>query len=460
MKYQKFKDSVKEAVARFRQIEKNEPARVIAHLDADGIAACSILVKVLNSENMRYSISIVPQLTTEIIDSFAKEKHKNYFFVDIGSGRLKTIAEKLKGKNIFIFDHHGIEGETKNPDVVHVNPNVHDIDGGREISGSGIVYLFAKELDPKNIDLAHIAIVGAIGDVQEDNGFQRLNDEILQTAIDRDLIEVKRGFKFFGTYSKPIHKLLQYCEPKIPEIYGDEFRTIEFLQELGIPHRNGYEFRKLCDLTDAEKKKLASGIIIKRMNEEKPEDIFANNYLLVREKGAFKDVREFSTILNACGRLQKASLGIGACLGDEKLKRKAVENLSNYKKEITGALAWFNGNTNSFIKGKKYMIINAESNILSTIAGTLGSILSKSGNYEKGTLIMTMARSADFTKVSLRVVSDTSMDLRDIVSEITAKAGGEAGGHKLAAGAIISKDNEENFIKIAEEVMKKFTKDL
>lgn len=458
MNYQKFKESVKEAVDRFRELDKKEPARVIAHLDADGIGACSILVKVFNTENMRYSISIVPQLTKDLINLFAKENYKNYFFVDIGSGMVKHISEKLKGKNIFILDHHGIEAEVNAQNLVHVNPHLFGIDGGKEISGSGIVYLFAKELDPKNIDLAHIAIIGAIGDVQENNGFERLNNEILKTAVERELIEVKKGFKFFGAYSKPLHKLLQYCEPKVPEIYGDELKAIQFLEEIGIPHRNGYEFRKLCDLTEAEKKKLASAIIIKRMNEENPEDIFANNYLVVKEKGPFKDVREFSTILNACGRLQKASLGIGTCLGDEKMKKKAIENLSKYKKEITGALSWFKDNEESIIKENGYMIINAENNILPTIAGTLGSILSKSGNYDKGTLIMSMARSADFTKVSLRVVGNPDIDLRDIIGEIAARAGGEAGGHKLAAGAIISRENEDKFISAAKEVLGNYSK--
>ena len=54
-----------------------------------------------------------------------------------------------------------------------MNPHLFDIDGSTEISGAGVVYLFCKALDGKNKDMAHIAIVGAIGDIQEDKGFKK-----------------------------------------------------------------------------------------------------------------------------------------------------------------------------------------------------------------------------------------------------------------------------------------------
>ncbi len=68
-----------------------------------------------------------------------------------------------------------------------------------------------------------------------------------------------------------------------------------------------------------------------------------------------KDCKEFATLLNACGRLDMASLGIGACLGDEKSKKRALDALKIYRKEIVESLRWFENNQNNdrLIKKRK-----------------------------------------------------------------------------------------------------------
>ena len=80
-KYGLFKQSIEQAVARFREIDKKENIRIISHLDADGISACAILIKALNLENRRYSISIVTQLNEIIVNGLKKEKYNVYFFL-------------------------------------------------------------------------------------------------------------------------------------------------------------------------------------------------------------------------------------------------------------------------------------------------------------------------------------------------------------------------------------------
>ena len=64
-----------------------------------------------------------------------------------------------------------------------------------------------------------------------------------------------------------------------------------------------------------------------------------------------------------------------------------------------------------------------------------------------------MARDKDNSKVSVRIKGEFDIDLRDIVKEILTEIEGEGGGHKNAAGAIISKDQEEDFIKQATQVL-------
>ena len=468
-KYDEFRQSLKDAAEKFRELDKKETIRVVSHLDADGISACAILIKTLNLLNRKYSISIIPQLNEKIIKELKDESHSCYFFTDLGSSQINLIKEHLKDKTIFILDHHEIPEELSEAEnIVHVNPHLYGIDGSKEIAGAGVVYLFCKGLRPE-LDLAHVAIVGAIGDVQEGkDGFLRLNKEILKDAVEAKKINVKTGLRFFGRQTRPLHKILEYStDPYIPGVSGSESGAIQFIQQLGINPKLGSQWKKIVHLSEKEQKKLVEGIIMKRVNEENPEDILGNIYTLTNEnkESPTRDAKEFATLLNACGRLKKASLGIGTCLGDKRITQKAIKHLQEYKRAIMESMRWYNSNKEDkdIITQPGFMIINAKENIYPTMIGTIASIISKSNDIKEGTYIMSMARADDgTTKVSMRIASKrrdagVSVDLRGIVDDIAKQTGGEAGGHQYAAGAIIQTEKEEEFISIAKRILSKRT---
>ena len=460
--YELFKDDIKKAVDEFKKIPKKEVIRVISHLDADGISAASITVKCLNNDNRKYSISIVQQIKKDVLRDLAKEPYNCFIFTDIGSGAITEIEELFKGKKVFILDHHEPEKLKTGNNVFFVNPHKFGINGGKEVSGAGVVYLFARTLDKNIEEFAHVAIIGAIGDMQENNGFEKINNEILQTAIDKGKIKVIRGLRLFGAQTKPLHKVLEYCtDPFIPGVTGNESGAIQFLQQVGINPKDGNGWKKVVHLTENEMKNLVTGVILTRLKEKNPEDVLGNVYLLRGEdhESPTKDVKEFSTLLNACGRLDKASLGIGACLGDEKIKKKAIYLMNDYKKEIINSLKWYDANKASSLvtKGEGYSIINAQDQIRPTLIGTLASILSKS-NGTKEKFIMSMAQIADgTTKVSLRMTgNDKEVDLKQMIAGITKDIPNcETGGHANAAGALIPTDMEEEFIEKAKVVLEK-----
>ena len=89
--YEQFNRDVNKAAAAFRDIDKKEVIRVISHLDADGISACSILIKLLNNDNRKYSVSIVQQLNKDVLSQLASEPYNCFIFTDIGSGVVRDI---------------------------------------------------------------------------------------------------------------------------------------------------------------------------------------------------------------------------------------------------------------------------------------------------------------------------------------------------------------------------------
>ncbi len=462
--YERFKDYIKVAVKRFREFDPTAPIRVVSNYDADGISACAVLVKALNNEGRKYSVSIVNQLTNDIIKELSREDYKYYIFADMGSGQLALLNEKLAGKQMIILDHHEIPDVTYGDNIFLVNPHIFDIDGGKEISAAGVSYLFAKALNPKNVVMAHIGVIGAIGDVQEQKeGFPRLVNEILEDAKRAGLLDVRKGMRFYGSQTRPLHKLLEMTsDPYIPDVSGSESKAIQFLHDIGIEPKMGGSFKKMNDLSDEETKRLATAIILKRSSsEENPEDIFGYNYILLNEKedSPLRDAREFATLLNACGRLNKASLGIGCCLGDDQIKRKAIAHLADYKRALMSAMNWIRDNkeNGNVIEGDKFVIINAGDKIQPSIVGTVISIMAKAGDYEDGTVLLSLGQNIDgTTKVSIRVAGmkpQQNIDVRSIVSKLAEHVGGEFGGHQQAAGALIPTDKEKEFIEKAIELL-------
>ena len=463
--YEQFNEMVRNAAEAFKNLDKKEVIRVISHLDADGISACAIMIKMLSNDNRKYSISIVQQLNKPVLSQIALEPYNCFIFTDIGSGVVNEIKELLNGRKIFVLDHHSIAQSDGYEDIVLVNPHLCGIDGGKEISGAGVVFKFACAVDKNMEELAHIAIIGAVGDLQEQNGFLRLNDEILKIAVEKNKIKVTKGLRIFGSQTKPLHKALEYCtDPYIPGVSGSESGAIQFLYQIGIEPKNGSGWKKIVHLNEEDMKKLVTGIIMKRLDESKPDDVLGNIYILPHEEeeSPTRDAKEFATLLNACGRLGRASYGIGACLGDKKIRKQAIKSLGDYKKEIVNALNWYNENkfSDDIFWGNGFVIINAKDKVMSTMIGTLASILSKSNVMTNNTFILSMAQAIDGnTKISLRTTNNINgaLDLKKIIEEaINGIGNSESGGHQNAAGAVIPTDKENIFIEAAKEILGKY----
>ncbi len=459
--YEQFRMHVQDAAEKFKKIDKQETIRLVSHLDADGISAAALMIKLLNKDNRKYSLSIVQQLNRDTIYSLSKESYRCFIFTDLGSGQLKAITDLLGDRKVFILDHHEPEKVGLSDNILHVNPHLFGIDGGKEISGAGVVYYFVTSIDKGLNELAHVPIIGAIGDIQEEHGFLKLNKDILEEAINLQKIKVIKGLRVFGAQTKPLYKVLEYStNPYIPGVSGSESGAIQFLQQIGVNPKDGKGWRKIVHLSDEELKKLATAIIMRRLDEAKPEDIIGNVYILPNEEkeSPLRDAKEFSTLLNACGRLGKASLGIGACLGDKLIKRRAIGNLKDYKRQIVNAIRWYEKNTDKIIKGNGFMIINAEDNVLSSIIGTLASIISRSGDIKDGTYILSIADMLNGkTKASLRISGqEKNVNLFSVIKEIADSVkDAEAGGHMFAAGAVLPTTKEQEFIRNAKEILEK-----
>lgn len=435
-------------------IEKNNDIRVISHYDADGISSAAIMFYALNRLDKNVHLSIVNQIKDRVIERVNEEEHDLVLFTDLGSGYLDELNE-LNVENIAIVDHHHIKGNCKK-NLAHANPHLVDIDGD-EISGSGLSYLLARSLDENNQKLAYIAVIGAIGDIQEEKWVMKgLNRCILDEAIDSGMIKKEKGIRLFGRVNRPVHKTLQYStDPFIPGISDNESASIQFLSDLNIEVKDeSGSWKSLKDLEEKEKKKLASAIIKERVRNghEDAEEIFGDIYTFEKFPEEFSDVREFSTSLNACGRMSQPSIGILACLGNEEFQEKMKGVQRGYRSLLGKYIKWVKSESDNVRSEDNAYYVVAEDNIHENFIGTVISIVQSSFFEDKP--IVGLAHTEDGeVKVSGRVPDryDEDLNLKDVFENATDEVGGRSGGHKKAAGAFIQKDKTEDFISVCEE---------
>src|SRR3989344_40925 len=136
--YNEFYHYISTLAEKFKSLEKT-PVRIVSHLDADGIAAASILARALMREKIKFSISIIKQVSKQRLIEFSNENSRIYFFTDLASNSISEIEKLFINKTVFILDHH--IPEKKETALNLANPHMFDIDGTREISGAGVVYL-------------------------------------------------------------------------------------------------------------------------------------------------------------------------------------------------------------------------------------------------------------------------------------------------------------------------------
>jgi len=455
----------REAAGLFRELidEKMAP-RVITHNDADGLTAGAVLHRALNRERLPVHTRSLKQLEATTIEDIAKEKPELVIFVDLGSGQLEEIREQLLGKSkVFVLDHHQ-PTDVVHEDLVHVNPHNCGIDGAREVSGSGMGYLFTRELNQKNQDLAGLAIVGAIGDIQDADGeLKGMNREILRDATEAEVIKVEKDLRLYGRQTRPLYKSLVYTtEPFIPGLSGRESACVQFLSDLDITLKKDGNFTMLADLDQEERRRLTEALILKmienRVHPKFAESIVGEVYTLLKEekRTPLRDAKEYATLLNGSGRTEHYGIGLAIALGERSnLYAQSLDMLKEHKSYLSECYTWIRENHKRIKDGEVLYYFHVKDEIDENVIGTVASMVlnSRSLNPIKPIIAFSYTREGD-VKVSSRGTKELiekGLNLGKAMHIASKKIGGEGGGHDIAAGAKIGKGLEEEFIECVKE---------
>ena len=439
----------------------------ISHNDADGLSSAGIVASFLARSRARFKVRIVEELREDIVDEISLGKPDIVIFTDIGSGYSELVNSRLDAKQVVVLDHHPPDGKAGDK-ITQVNPHEFGIDGATKISAAGVTYLVARGIDETNQDLSVLGIVGALGDMQDKNDARALgglNEIIVSDAISSGSARVDSDLVIYGRETRPIFRALAYTtSPYLPNLSGREDNCLTLLSTAGIPLKEGDRFRTVADLSQDEKQKLLNAIIGYLTSQGFPSnvvlDMVGSVYTFVNEPAGSptRDGREFSALLNACGRTGNPSIGVSIGLGDRATAlAEANDVVSTYRRTLANYMEWLTKSPEAIQKFQIIWAIRGENQIQESMTGAFSSILSSAGNLTPDHAIIVVTKAKDGgIKLSARapaLLLERGMNLGAALSVTAKKYEGIGGGHNVAAGAHIKTEDPTPFLEELDQAL-------
>lgn len=442
------------------EIRRKKDLLVVSHVDADGLTASAIVCTALERLARDYKPLFFKQLDASALNQVADQGADLVIFTDLGSGMVGEICSL--GLEAVIADHHKLALHNEAKPVAHINPHLVGADGATQLSGSGTSFLLARALakdDGQNDDLSSLAIVGAVGDLQDmaSGRLLGMNREILDIGSKAGAVSFARDLKLFGRQTRPVFKMLEYSQdPYIPGLSGDEDACIAFLKEVGV-RLGGERWRRWVDLTQEEKGRTVSAIIRKGLRSGvsniKLERLIGEVYtLLMEQEGTeLRDASEYSTLLNATARYGHAEVGLAVCMGNrDKALDEARLLLNSHRLNLVNGLKLVKEQGITPLKSIQYF--DAGDAILDTIVGIVAGMCFQTADRSRPILAFAKTQDGNL-KVSARGTQDlvrSGLDLADAMSRAAQAVGGVGGGHNVAAGATIPPEAKQEFLVLVD----------
>jgi len=445
-----FRDSVQDVVKSGKSI------LVTTHIDCDGLTSGAIMTKALMRQQARCSVSAVKDFGPHQIAMLKKSERDLHIVTDLGGGFASGMDEALADK-WFVLDHHQIpEEEQDSPRVI--NAWKYGMDGGTDICAGGMSYLAAKKMDEKNADLSALAIVSALGDRQDQGERRSLigqNGKIAGTASDMGLVDIEQDLLLVGRETRSLIDALAFTsQPFIEGLTWNRDQCYSLLKSAGIKLKDGNRWRVPAELEDAEKRNIIEAIAKFTSNNSSGssmEELIGYTYTFPREdrQSFLRDGREYSTMLNSCGRIGKSGVGIAICIGDRsRMPMIGQRVMSEYRTKIREIMNMLSSERWRVSPSAKYVMINGEGIVPETMTGTICSLVAGSPKHSGKVAVLRTDGDSGMVKFSSRKSSEckTDVNLGDLMARGAEKFGGLGGGHSSAAGATISKSELDEFL--------------
>ncbi|MDD1772156.1 MAG: DHH family phosphoesterase [Methanomassiliicoccales archaeon] len=299
---------------------------VVSHIDADGISSAAIARGALERMGLHPRHIFLKSLGEPEVEAISTLKEDLIWICDLGA----SAYSRLNLSNCIVTDHHQFFGEGQasldlfSPMDRMLNPLLFGFKGSSHLSGAGCTYFVAKYLDPSNEELSYLAIVGAVGDMQDREGHKLegpLHAIVIQDAVGKGILTVEPDeLPFFGWTTRTAASMIAYSNElkavgcacgfhdvrdmfeeggiatyrkgKVPPAYRDQ-QTERYLTWSELD-RNSRNIMKVLLRDKLEKNGIDPGELDKLLGDV---------YLFPGyPQGPSREAKEFATVLNASGR--------------------------------------------------------------------------------------------------------------------------------------------------------------
>ena len=449
-----FKDKISDCIKTGKSIS------VTTHIDCDGLTSGSIITKALIRAGAKCTVRTSKEFSKKIAESFKTDSRDFHIITDLAGGFANTLDETL-GDNWIVLDHHQIPEEEKDNQNV-INAWSYGIDGGTEICAGGMAYLASMALDERNSDLSAIAVVSALGDRQdqgERKSFTGKNFEIVNIAKEQGLVEIDLDLLLVGRETRPLAEALAFTsQPFIEGLTWNRGACLSLLNSSGIQLKDEGRWRVPAELTEVEKRQVIESITKFTSGKNATEimsELIGYTYTFPREdrQSFLRDGREFSTMLNSCGRINRSGVGMAICMGDRnKILREGEIILTDYRKMIREYMNVLSNERWRISESETCVMVNGVDIVPETMTGTISSLIAGSPKNSGKIVILRTNGEENTIKFSSRKSFSCKSDinLSELMRTGAEKFDGIGGGHAAAAGAKITKDKLDEFLNYLE----------
>ncbi|AFS83452.1 DHHA1 domain-containing protein [Candidatus Nitrosopumilus sediminis] len=449
-----FKDKILDCIKSKKSIS------VTTHIDCDGLTSGSIITKALIRAGANCTVRTSKEFSKNVLESFKTDSRDFHIVTDLGGGFANEL-DKTLGDNWVVLDHHQIpDNELDNQNVI--NSWKYGIDGGVDICAGGMAYLASAALDERNSDLSAIAIVSALGDRQdqgERKSFTGKNFEIANIAKEQGLVDIDLDLLLVGRETRPLADALAFTsQPFIEGLTWNRDACLSILNSSGVNLKEEGRWRVPAELNEEEKRLVIEAITKFTSGKNATEimsELIGYTYTFPREdnRSFLRDGREFSTMLNSCGRINRSGVGMAVCMGDRnKILREAETILIDYRKMIREYMNILSNERWRISESETCIMVNGEDIVPETMTGTISSLIAGSPKNSGKIIILRTKAEENTIKFSSRKSFGCTSDinLSEIMRTGAEKFDGIGGGHNAAAGAKITKDKLDEFLNYLE----------
>jgi RecJ-like exonuclease len=449
-----FKDKISDCIKSKKSIS------VTTHIDCDGLTSGSIITKALIRAGANCTVRTSKEFSKNILESFKTDSRDFHVVTDLGGGFANEL-DKTLGDNWIVLDHHQISDEEKDNQNV-INSWKYGIDGGVEICAGGMAYLASVALDERNTDLSAIAVVSALGDRQdqgERKSFIGKNFEIANVAKEQGLVDIDLDLLLVGRETRPLVDALAFTsQPFIEGLTWNRDTCLSLLNSSGINLKEEGRWRVPAELNEEEKRQVIEAITKFASGKNATEimsELIGYTYTFPREdsRSFLRDGREFATMLNSCGRINRSGVGMAVCMGDRnKILREAETILTDYRKMIREYMNILSNERWRISESETCVMVNGEDIVPETMTGTISSLIAGSPKNSGKIVILRTKAEENTIKFSSRKSFGCKSDinLSEIMRDGAKRFDGIGGGHNAAAGAKITKDKLDDFLNYLE----------